>query len=136
EIPEKTSELSQLKQDIENSRTQQQLLGQRRGVLDSAVNKLEKDVSILETKRDVSQAEIKRLMAELDRLTEPSSDLAKSTKNLMLILEELKKSPTMVEAAITQVIIGMNGQIDKLKEANSKLSTTTQDLQKMRTSLS
>src|SRR5262249_52907802 len=52
------------------------------------------------------------------------------------ILEELKKSPTMIDAAINQVIIGMNGQIDKLKEANSNLGTTTQDLQKMRTSLS
>ncbi len=37
EIPEKTSELSQLKQDIERSRTQQTLLAERRGVLNSEV---------------------------------------------------------------------------------------------------
>ncbi len=42
----------------------------------------------------------------------------------------------MVEAAITQVIIGMNGQIEKLKDANSNLGTTTQDLQKTQKSLS
>ena len=60
----------------------------------------------------------------------------KSTKNLTLILEELKKSPAMVDATINQVLIGMNGQIDKLKEANSNLGTTTQELQKTQKSLS
>ena len=100
------------------------------------MNKLEKEVSRLETKRDVSQAEIKRLTAELDRLTGPTSDLAKSIEIFKSILEELKKSPALVDAAINQVIIGMNSQIDKLKEANSNVGTTTQDLQKMRTSLS
>ncbi len=130
EIPEKTSELSQLKQDIENSRTQQKLLAERRGVLNNEVSKLEKDESILQIKRDGLQAEIKRLTAELDRLTGPSSDLARSVESFKSILEELKKSPTMVDAAINQVIIGMNGQIDKLKDANSNVSVTNQELQK------
>jgi len=136
EITEKTPELSQLKQDIENSRTQQKLLEERKGVLNSAVNKLEKEVSILETKRDVFQAEIKRLTAELDRLTGPSSDLAKSIDIFKSILEELKKSPAMVDAAINQVIIGMNGQIDKLRDANSNVGATNQELQKTQKVLS
>src|SRR6266446_4979542 len=136
EIPEKTSELSQLKQDIENSRTQQKLLAERRGVLNNEVSKLEKDESILQIKRDGLQAEIKRLTAELDRLTGPSSDLARSVESFKSILEELKKSPTMVDAAINQVIIGMNGQIDKLKDANSNVSVTNQELQKTQKTLS
>ena len=136
EIPEKTSELSQLKQDIENSRTQQKLLVERRGVLNSEVSKLEKDESILQTKRDGLQAEIKRLTAELDRLTGPSSDLARSMDIFKSILEEFKKSPAMVDAAINQVIIGMNSQIDKLKDANSNVGATNQELQKTQKTLS
>jgi chromosome segregation ATPase len=100
------------------------------------VNKVEKEVSTLETKRDALQVEIKRLTAELDRLTGPSSNLAKSIDIFKSILEELKKSPTMVEAAINQVIIGMNGQIDKLKDANSNVGATNQELQKMQKTLS
>src|SRR6266581_658742 len=115
---------------IENSRTQQKLLEERRGILQSEVRALEREETILQTKRDGLQAEIQRLTAELGRLTEPSSDLAKSTKILTSILDDLKKSPTMVEAAINQIIIGMNGQGEKLKEANAHLSTTTQELQK------
>ncbi len=42
----------------------------------------------------------------------------------------------MVDAAINQVIIGMNGQIEKLKDANSNVGATAQELQKMRTALS
>ena len=82
------------------------------------------------------QVEIKRLTAELDRLTGPSSDLAKSVEIFKSILEELKKSPTMVDAAINSVIIGMNSQIDKLRDANSNVGTTTQELQKTQKSLS
>ena len=100
------------------------------------MSKLEKDESILQTKRDGLQVEIKRLTAELDRLTGPSSDLAKSVEIFKSILEELKKSPTMVDAAINSVIIGMNSQIDKLKEANSNVGTTTQELQKTQKPLS
>jgi len=136
EIPEKTSELSQLKQDIENSRTQQKLLEERKGILISEVRKLEQEVGILQTKRDGLQAEIKRLTAELDRLTEPSSDLAKSIEIFKKILEELKKSPVMVDDAINKVIIGMNSQIEKLKEANSNVGATNQELQKTQKTLS
>ena len=46
------------------------------------------------------------------------------------ILEELKKSPVMVDDAINKVIIGMNSQIEKLKEANSNVGATNQELQK------
>jgi FtsZ-binding cell division protein ZapB len=42
----------------------------------------------------------------------------------------------MVDATINQVLIVMNWQIDKLKEANSNLGTTTQELQKTQKSLS
>jgi len=76
------------------------------------------------------------LTAELDRLTGPSSDLAKSIDIFKSILEELKKSPAMVDAAINQVIIGMNGQIDKLRDANSNVGATNQELQKTQKVLS
>jgi chromosome segregation ATPase len=104
EIHDKTSELSQLKQDIENLRTQQNLVTKRKSDLEGEVKKLDIEVSKLQTRRNV-------LEGEITRLTGPGSDLAKSTENLKMILDEIKKSPTMIEASINQISNGFNGQI-------------------------
>jgi len=110
EFSSKTSGKQQLTQDIKNFEEQRRDSEARKMNLDNEIKKRESQAKELEVQVSRLQARHEVLQKETERLTGPSSDLARLTTNLNDIMEGLKKSPDMLKEAINQTVNGVSLQ--------------------------